>query len=250
MIGDAIGGVLANALGVDATPEAVDHAINTTPAGELAAKLSAAEAEAVAMWQALPKIAKAHAEAAATVNDTMRAELAAGRPWHHWRNLWGFSCVAQVSVASALFAWFMASGNWQAMNALAQHSGMLLTYFGMQLSVLGVVTNARAREDHRRDRPARPVGHRADRQGGAQEMTSEDTESIAKVAGKEAALQTLIALGIDVANPTETQADFIYLRRWRKLIETITSALILAGVVSFSGVLATLVYAGFRITIR
>jgi hypothetical protein len=55
-------------------------------------------------------------------------------------------------------------------------------------------------------------------------MTSEDTESIAKVAGKEAALQTLIALGIDVANPTETQADFIYLRRWRKLIETITSA--------------------------
>ena len=81
-------------------------------------------------------------------------------------------------------------------------------------------------------------------------MTSEDTESIAKVAGKEAALQILIALGIDVANPTETQADFIYLRRWRKLIETITSALILAGVVSFSGVLATLVYAGFRITIR
>ncbi|MGZ8390341.1 MAG: hypothetical protein ACXWVL_07080 [Rhodoplanes sp.] len=146
MIGDAIGGVLANALGVEATPEAVDHAINTTPAGELAAKLSAAEAEAVAMWQALPKIAKAHAEAAATVNDTMRAELAAGRPWHHWRNLWGYSCVAQVSVASALFAWFMASGNWQAMNALAQHSGMLLTYFGMQLSVLGVVTNASARE--------------------------------------------------------------------------------------------------------
>ncbi|MGZ8387687.1 MAG: hypothetical protein ACXW3R_05585 [Rhodoplanes sp.] len=146
MIGDAIGGVLANALGVDATPEAVDHAINTTPAGELAAKLSAAEAEAVAMWQALPKIAKAHAEAAATVNDTMRAELAAGRPWHHWRNLWGYSCVAQVSVASVLFAWFMASGNWQAMNALAQHSGMLLTYFGMQLSVLGVVTNASARE--------------------------------------------------------------------------------------------------------
>ena len=42
----------------------------------------------------------------------------------------------------------------------------------------------------------------------------------------------------------------VYLRRWRKLIEHITSALILAGVVSFSGVLATLVYAGFRITIK
>lgn len=81
-------------------------------------------------------------------------------------------------------------------------------------------------------------------------MTSEDTETIARVAGREAALQTLASLGIDVRNPNETQADFIYLRRWRKLIETITSSLILAAVVSFSGVLATLVYAGFRITIR
>jgi hypothetical protein len=81
-------------------------------------------------------------------------------------------------------------------------------------------------------------------------MTGEDTKEIAMEAGRAAALQTLASLGIDVRNPNETQADFIYLRRWRKLIETITSSLILAAVVSFSGVLATLVYAGFRITIK
>jgi hypothetical protein len=32
------------------------------------------------------------------------------------------------------------------MNTLAQHSGMLLAYFGMQLGVLGVAANASARE--------------------------------------------------------------------------------------------------------
>ena len=146
MIGSAIGGVLANTLGVDATPEAVDNAIKTTPAGELQAKLSAAETEAVAMWQALPEIAKAHAEAAATVNDTMRAELAAGRPWFHWRNLWGYACVVQVCTASAMFTWLLISRDTVGLNTLAQHSGMLLTFFGMQLGVLGVVTDASRRE--------------------------------------------------------------------------------------------------------
>ena len=146
LIGQTVGGLLAGALGVPATPEAVDQALKDTPAADLAGKLAAVEAEAQAKWPALAEIAKAEAEAAIAVNETMRAELAAGRPPWHWRNLWGYACVAQVSAASAMFAWLLAAGNWQALNVVAQHSGMLLTFFGMQLSVLGVVTNASARE--------------------------------------------------------------------------------------------------------
>lgn len=146
LLGNAVGGVLANTLGVDPTPEAVDEAIKKTPPGELQVKLSAAEIEAQARWPALAEIAKAEVEAASNVNETMRAELAAGRPWYHWRNLWGYICVVQVSVASSLFAWFMLTRDWEAMNVLAQHSGMLITYFGMQLGVLGVVTDASRRE--------------------------------------------------------------------------------------------------------
>jgi hypothetical protein len=146
MIGGAVGDVLATTLGVPATPDAVNDALKTTPAGELQAKLSAAEAEAAAKWPALAEIAKANTEAAGFVNETMRAELAAGRPWYHWRNLWGYSLLAQCSAASSMFAWFLLRSDVQMLGVLAQHSGMLIAYFGMQLTVLGVTANASARE--------------------------------------------------------------------------------------------------------
>ena len=63
MIGDAVGGVLAGTLGVPAAPDAVNDALKTAPAGELQAKLSAADAEAAAKWPALAEIARAEADA-------------------------------------------------------------------------------------------------------------------------------------------------------------------------------------------
>ncbi len=81
-------------------------------------------------------------------------------------------------------------------------------------------------------------------------MTSEDTEEIAKVAGRAAALETLAALGVDVHSPTEMQADFVYLRRWRRLIERIQAAAIIAGVAAFFTTLAGLIWAGFKVTVK
>lgn len=59
VLGNALGGIVANALGVEDTPEAVGAAIETMPATELQAKLSAAEAEAQSKWPALAEIVKA-----------------------------------------------------------------------------------------------------------------------------------------------------------------------------------------------
>lgn len=106
-LGGMIGGVLANALGVDATPEAVDTAIKTTPAGELASKLSAAEAEAAAKWPALAEIARAEADAAARAlaetAATMRAEAVAGDPVQRWwRPLYAFELTAECALVWAI----------------------------------------------------------------------------------------------------------------------------------------------------
>lgn len=59
VLGNALGSIVANALGVEDTPEAVGKAIETMPPSELQAKLSAAEAEAQTKWPALAEAVKA-----------------------------------------------------------------------------------------------------------------------------------------------------------------------------------------------
>ena len=78
LIGEAAGRMLASALGVDPTPEAVNTALTTSSADIILAKVKAAEAEAVAKWPALAEMAKAQAEAdtemfQAQIDDTKNA---------------------------------------------------------------------------------------------------------------------------------------------------------------------------------
>lgn len=80
-IDDAIGGLIASAFGVEATPEAVNAAIQNAPSDVAAAKLQAVEAEAQTKWPALAEIAKAEEETArvqiTTTADSMKAEILA-----------------------------------------------------------------------------------------------------------------------------------------------------------------------------
>jgi hypothetical protein len=151
MIGDAIGGVLANALGTEATPDAVNDALKTAPAGELQAKLSAADAEAAAKWPALAEIAKAEADAAAraldAVNQTMRVEAAATdavQRW--WRPVYALElsveCVAVWTIAIADILW---GGGKVAAFVLGAQS-LLMTYWGARFGVLGVYVGGRTVE--------------------------------------------------------------------------------------------------------
>lgn len=91
MIGTAAGNLIAAALGVDPTPDAVGAAIQNDP--NAAAKISAAETEAAAKWPALAEIAKAQYAANAaqseSINQTIRAE-AGTVSWWHWRHLLGY----------------------------------------------------------------------------------------------------------------------------------------------------------------
>lgn len=77
-------------------------------------------------------------------------------------------------------------------------------------------------------------------------MTRDDVKEVAKVAGKEAAISTLIALGIDAENPTEVQKDFIHLRWWREVMQAVTKTAIVTGSIAFLGALGSFVGLGLR----
>lgn len=66
-------------------------------------------------------------------------------------------------------------------------------------------------------------------------MTEQEIKDIAKIAAREAVKETLLALGADVDDPLEQQADFRHLRSWRLSVETmkrqslITSVIVVVG---------------------
>lgn len=83
MIGSTAGDILAKALGVPPTPEAVHEAV-TDPdnQAQIVSAVQRAESEAQAKWQALVAIAQAEADVAKTsaheTGETMRSELQLG----------------------------------------------------------------------------------------------------------------------------------------------------------------------------
>ena len=81
-------------------------------------------------------------------------------------------------------------------------------------------------------------------------MTREEIESIAKVAGRVGAHETLLALGIDASKPIDTQRDFAHLRWWREIAESVTRTAVIAFFVSAGGVVGGLIWAGFKLAVK
>jgi hypothetical protein len=88
---------LAEAVGVPsdaATPANLSNAIQNTPPEVLKTRLETAEKEAASRYEALTAMHKATAEQntamGQAINETQRAELAAGVSWWHWRHLTGY----------------------------------------------------------------------------------------------------------------------------------------------------------------
>lgn len=73
-----VGKMMADALGVEETPEAVLEAVSTSEPGQVAARLQQVDAEASAKWPALAEIARHREEtdrlAISSVNQTMQGE--------------------------------------------------------------------------------------------------------------------------------------------------------------------------------
>lgn len=150
LIGEEIGKIIAGQFGVDATPEAVGSAIQNSPSDIATQKLQAAEAEALAKWPALAQIAQAEAQdrtaQSQAINATMQAEVAKGQPWFAWRNLWGYSVMAECSAVGSIILYNLATGDFKSVNVFLSASGFFYTWYGMRIGVLGYIFRGASNE--------------------------------------------------------------------------------------------------------
>ena len=138
-VGTVVGRVVADALGVEATPEAVDTAIKSTPPEVLQAKLSEAEAK----WQAMADIAKAQAEVGVqqekSVNEAIIAETARGDGLlGKWRGFHAWELTLECPFWAALFMYVILTNNTAALNAIVSMQPLISTVIFARFGVLGV----------------------------------------------------------------------------------------------------------------
>ena len=145
LIGSGLGDVLANALGVEATPEAVNNAIVNGDPSVVSAALSKAESEACARYNYLTAVVQSNAAQSESVNQTMRAELAAGQPAWAWRNLWGYSCAIEASMTSLLVLYSLAFQPQIVKNIIDSYS-FFLSWYALRFGVLGYIHNGASNE--------------------------------------------------------------------------------------------------------
>jgi len=150
LIGQELGQIVANQFGVAATPDAVNAAIQNAPSDVAAAKLQAAEAEAVAKWPALAQIAQAEAgdrtAQSQAINATMQAEVAKGQPWWAWRNLFGYMVTTNIGLTSLIILQQLYTGDMKAVVAFTNLSGWFVTWYGMQFGLLGFIFRGSSNE--------------------------------------------------------------------------------------------------------
>lgn len=143
--GSVIGGIIANSLGVDNTPDAVGNAIATGDPAVVSAALSKAESEACAKYSWLAEVVKSNAAQSDSINQTMRAELAAGQSWWAWRNLWGYSCAIEASLTSLLVLYSLALQPQIVKNIIDSYS-FFLSWYALRFGVLGYIHNGASNE--------------------------------------------------------------------------------------------------------
>jgi hypothetical protein len=141
--GELLGGMIARQFGVEATPEAVNHAIRNAPPDVAAEKLAAAEAEAQAKWPALAEIAKAEAAdrtaQAQAINETIRAEVAAGVSWWHWRHLMGYATLLWAVAVLPPFVLAMWKADVAALTAITTALTSAIPFFAILAGFNGYI---------------------------------------------------------------------------------------------------------------
>jgi len=81
------------------------------------------------------------------------------------------------------------------------------------------------------------------------DLSRADVESIAEAAADKAVRRLLTELGIEHHDPLEMQADFLHLRRWRRVTERAAGRFLLTaiGIVTAGGLAA--LWLGFKASI-
>lgn len=149
LIGQELGSLLANQFGVPNTATDIANAIAASPTDIAAQKIQAAEAEAVAKWPALAQIAVANAQSntaqSQSINETMRAELAAGQSWYTWRNLYGYSVGIEATATSWVILYGIVFAP-QVFTNIANSFNFFMTWYGMRFGLLGYIHNGASNE--------------------------------------------------------------------------------------------------------
>jgi hypothetical protein len=136
-IGGVAGKLIADALGVAPTPEAVSTAIQNDPFA--AEKLADADAK----WQAMAEIAKAEAtdrtEQSKAINETQRSEIASGVSWWHWRHIVGYVVILWFLIPIPAFAVLTFRYDPDAVVRLTGLIGACVPLYGFMCGLLGYI---------------------------------------------------------------------------------------------------------------
>lgn len=150
LIGEELGKIIAGQFGVEATPAAVNSAIQNLPSDVATAKLQDAESEALAKWPALAQIAQAEASdrtaQSQAINATMTAEVAKGQPWYAWRNIWGYSVTIECAAVGCIIIEALFTGDPKGVNLFLSASSFFYTWYGMRIGVLGYIFRGASNE--------------------------------------------------------------------------------------------------------
>lgn len=143
-IGGMLGAIVASALGVEPTPEAVGSVIATADPAAVQAVLSAADQKVVAEYGYLTELAKLQADVAGKqveqVNQAIIAETQAqaARPdqwWGQWRTIMAYELAIECPFWAALIVWCIACGR---IADLVGATSVLTVWWGARFGVLGV----------------------------------------------------------------------------------------------------------------
>lgn len=149
MLGGPLAGVavsiLGGALGLGGggsdsplTPETLQKAIEKGGDG-LIAYFQSAEEEAKARYGYLTAGVQADAAQSQTINETVRAEVAKGISWWHWRHLLGYGAFVWMMAPLPLLGIFLVRGDSTGIFSLIQVANAFTTYFVGYCALLGYV---------------------------------------------------------------------------------------------------------------
>lgn len=140
--GGAVGGMIASALGVEESPEAVSKELKNNP--EARAKLEKLEKQHTQEMRRM--VLAAETNRLESINKTMRAEAQASDGYvRRWRPTFGYLCALAWAAQSGAVAWIIVSSPSEAATAVEAVSA-LTPMWGIALSILGINVSARSRD--------------------------------------------------------------------------------------------------------
>ncbi len=151
--GGAAGALVAQALGVEPTPDAVEQALQSDP--QAAVRLRELEMQHEADLRRM--VLEAETARLAEINATMRAEAASNDAYvRRWRPTWGYMTAAAWTLEACAISWVIVASPEQA-GSIAQLVGALTPQWAVALGVLGVSVVQRSR-DKQTSRGMHPAG--------------------------------------------------------------------------------------------